>query len=114
MPEIDGPDKGAIGPSPREIKMYKQEYVHGANLFQKALQHYSKSDNPFQKEEFKEVMEKALHVLNETAKELKAKDLAEQNEKISKDYATFNDQPTNEKAIETLNKDLEQAKKSVL
>lgn len=111
MSEIQGHGQNPI--TPREKKMYEKEYVHGAKLFQKALQQYSKSDNPYQKEEFKQVMDKAMEVLNETARELKAKPLVEQNEKISKDYTAFTDQPKNAKAVDALNQDLEKAKKSL-
>lgn len=99
--------------TPREKKMYEQEYIHGAKLFQKALQEYAKSDNPFQKEEFKEVMDKAMNVLNETARELKERGLVDQNAKISEDYAAFTNQPANNQAVEKLNQDLEKAKKSI-
>lgn len=111
MSEIQGHGQNPI--SPREKKLYEQEYVHGAKLFQKALDQYTKSDNPYQKEEFKQVMDKAMAVLNETARELKAKSLVEQNEKISQDYTAFTDQPGNTKAVDALNRDLEKAKKSV-
>jgi hypothetical protein len=111
MAEIHGNEGNSI--TPREKKMYEQEYVHGAKLFQKALQQYAKSDNPFQKEEFREVMDKAMNVLNETARELKAKALVDQNTKISQDYAAFTDQPANDQVVDRLNQDLEKAKKSI-
>ena len=66
--------------------------------FQKALEQHAQSDNMFQQGEFRNVMDKAMNVLNETARELKNKSLAEQNDKISKDYEAFIKQPANEKA----------------
>lgn len=105
---------GAPAPiTPREQKMYEQEYKHGAQLFQKALQQYVKSDNPYQQDEFQKVMDKALKVLNETAAELNRKALSDQNSKIQKDYAAFNDKPDDFAAFDKLNQDLDQAKKSV-
>lgn len=99
--------------TPRERKMYEQEYKHGAQLFQKALQQYVKSDNPFQQHEFQEVMDKAMRVLNETASELNRKALLTQNEKIEKDYIAFNDKPEDSSAFKKLNDDLEHAKKAL-
>ena len=99
--------------TPREKKMYEQEYKHGAQLFQKALQQYIKSDNPYQQEEFHQVMDKAMRVLNETAGELNRKALLDQNARIEKDYAAFNDKPKDEGAFNKLNHDLDQAKKSI-
>ena len=99
--------------TPREKKMYEQEYKHGAQLFQKALQQYVKSDNPYQQDEFQHVMDKAMRVLNETAGELNRKALLEQNDKIQKDYAAFSDKPGDPAAFNQLNHDLDQAKKSI-
>jgi len=110
MTEIHG--KGGEPISPRDKELYEQEYIHGTKLFQRALDDYAKSDNPFQKEEFKEVMDKAMNILNETASELKKKSLTAQNEKISQDYEAFKQEPTNQQAREKLNQDLEKAKKS--
>lgn len=98
--------------TPEEKKMYEQEYRHGADLFQRALQEYSKSDNMYQKEEFKEVMDKAMQVLNETARELKQKELDKQNQLIAKDYSTYQNNPTDQ-LKQKLSADLDKAKKSI-
>jgi hypothetical protein len=108
MTEIQG--NGGHSISPREKKLYKNEYVQGAQLFQKALQQYTKSDNPFQREEFRQVMDQAMNVLNETARELKTDSLKTQNEKIAKDYTAFMNQPADETKVNALNQDLEKAK----
>jgi hypothetical protein len=110
MADIQGPGSEPI--TPREKKMYEQEYKHGVQLFQKALHSYESSDNPAQKEMFKDVMLKSMNVLNETARELKRQALLSQNEKIEKDFAAFNDKPDDKKAIASLEKDLEKAKNS--
>lgn len=106
-------DAGGPSHTPREIHMYEQEYRDSAQLFQNAVEHYAKSDNPYQKKEFQEVMDKALTILNETARELNKQYLLDQNAKIAKDYASFNKTPDDEKAVEQLTKDLEEAKRSV-
>ncbi|MBI5273117.1 MAG: hypothetical protein HY861_03955 [Chlamydiia bacterium] len=99
--------------TPRERKMYEQEYRQGAELFQNALQQYVKSDNVFQQKEFQGVMDKALSVLNETAQGLHRKALIDQNTKIEKDYAAFNNTPTDQRVIRQLEDDLNQAKKHI-
>ena len=107
-------DVSGAGPlGPREKKMYEQEYKHSADLFKRALDQYTKSDNPYQKAEFKDVMDKAMNVLNETASELMRKELKAQNDAISKDYATFQKYPEDPDTLDKLNKDLDKAKKSM-
>src|SRR5277367_247926 len=78
----------------QERKMYEAEYKQAADLFQKTLTEYSKSDNKYQKAEFQKVMEESLQVLNETATELKRKDLLSQNNQIEKDYTAFQSDET--------------------
>jgi hypothetical protein len=103
-------DTGPI--TPREKKMFEQEYKHGAALFQKALDQCAKSHNPYQQEQFGEVMHKAMQVLNQAAKELKRKDLMEQNKQIAQDYKAYQDHPTGS-AKDKLNQDLDKAKKAI-
>src|SRR3990167_9741129 len=110
MSEIQG-GGGPTPITPREQRMYEQEYKDGAKLFQKALEQYRKSDSIFQKHEFEEVMDKALNVLNQAANELKAKTLVEQNVKIKQDYQSFMKDPTNLAGASQLQKDLDQAMK---
>ena len=103
------------GPSPlrpEEKKEYEQEYQHGADLFQRALDQYAKSNNIYQREEFKEVMDKALQVLNETARELKKKALKQQNQLIENDYRAYQSNPSNA-TQKKLNDDLEKAKREI-
>lgn len=104
---------GPQGPSPHDKKMYEQEYKHGANLFDKALDQYEKSDNSFQKAEFKDVMDKAMKVMNESAQGLIRKDLEEQNQKIAKDYETFQKYPGDSEAAQRLHQDLDNAKETL-
>lgn len=110
------PSIGGAGESgkitPEERKGFEQEYRHGADLFQRALAGYSKTDNPYQKEEFKEVMDKALGVLNGTASQLLRKELMDQTKKISKDYSDYQDHP-NGRIQKKLDQDLEAAKQAI-
>jgi hypothetical protein len=109
--------EGAGGESapitPRETEMYKSEYKEAVKLFQNALQEYEKSDNIYQQEEFRQVMDKAMVVLNEAARELKEKALLEKNKQIEKDFTAFNQAPTNTTAVDTLQRDLEKANRLI-
>lgn len=111
MAEIQGGGAGPVGP--QDKKLFEQEYKHGADLFQRALQEYAKSNDMYQKEEFKEVMDKAMLVINETAKELKRQELLKQSRQIEEDYKAYQANPTPE-AQKKLNADLEQAKQRLL
>ena len=99
--------------NPHDEKMYKQEYKQSADLFKKALDQYEKSDNAFQKAEFKDVMDKAMNILNESAKGMIRKDLEEKNKKIARDYETFQKYPGDHHAVQQLQKDLDEAEKSM-
>jgi len=107
---VDMPDVGGI--SPRERKMYEQEYKQGTVLFQKALEHAGKAENPYQTEEFQKVMEKAMRVLNQTALGLKRLDLFKQNKKIEDDYKEYKEHPDKATTAQ-LNRDLNDARKTV-
>lgn len=98
---------------PKDQKMYEQEYKQGADLFKRALDQYTKSDNPYQKQEFQDVMDKAMHILNQTAHALMKKELEKQNAEIQKDYGTFKKYPADPDTIKKLNQDLDQAKRSL-
>lgn len=107
-------DISGVGPiGPRERKMYEQEYKHSADLFKRALEQYGKAENPYQQNEFKDVMDKAMQVLNETAQELMRQELQKQNSQIAKDYANFQQSPKDPDTINKLNRDLDKAKKSI-
>lgn len=107
MSEVSGP----LGP--HEKKMYEEEYKHSADLFKRALDQYNKSENPYQKAEFKDVMDQAMQVLNETASGLMRKELKDQNQHIAQDYANFQKYPGDPDTLNKLSSDLDKAKKSV-
>ena len=105
--KIEG-DGGKISWSDK--KMYEQEYKHAADLFQRSLDQYSKSDNIFQKDAFKKVMDEALTVMNQTAGELKRNELLKQNSEIEQDYNTFQQDDSETKKLQS---DLAKAKRSI-
>ena len=99
-----------IGASqPEDRKLYEKDYKQSATLFQHALDAHAKTTNPYKQHEFKAVMDQAMHVMNQAARSLKDKGLQAQNEQIQKDYSAYQKgaKPT------ALNRDLEQAKRSV-
>lgn len=98
--------------TPREKAIYKDEYKHGVDLFQRALQQHAKAEDVFKKGEFEDVMNNMMQVLNETARALKAENLKEQNKKIANDFAAYQDTPTTDNQ-KKLTKDLDQAKRSI-
>ncbi|MBU6383162.1 MAG: hypothetical protein KGQ49_04770 [Verrucomicrobia bacterium] len=107
MSDVTGP----IGPQSK--KEYEREYQQSADLFQRALDQYHKSDNPYQRQEFKDVMDQAMQILNEAAHGLMRKELEEQNRKIAKDYQNFQKHPKDPDSLNKLSRDLDQAKRSV-
>ncbi|OGN65458.1 MAG: hypothetical protein A3E80_05910 [Chlamydiae bacterium RIFCSPHIGHO2_12_FULL_49_9] len=97
--------------NPEDKKLYMQEYKHAADLFERAAKEAQKSDNPYQKEAFKQVMDRAMHVLEETAGELAKPNLLKHNQKIAEDFEAYKkDAP---QSFDQLVRDLEKAKKSV-
>lgn len=108
MSSIDGSQP--INPNDR--KLYEQDYMHGVDLFQRALAEYSKSQEPHQKEAFREVMDKAMQALNETAQGLKRQDLLKQNGQIQQDLTAF-EKSGSDAAKDKLASDLNQAKESL-
>lgn len=104
-------------PSPRPItardkELYKEEYHHGVDLFKRALNEYSAADEVHKKDAFREVMDRALQVLNDTARGLKRTDLLAQNSKIREDFDSYQASQKDTEKNQLVN-DLDQADKSV-
>jgi hypothetical protein len=110
MANVQGPGDGSSPITPHDKILYEQEYRHGVDLFQRALSEYSKADEIHKKEAFREVMDRAMQVLNETARELKRSDLMEQNQKIAQSFEGFQ---SNDADASKLAKNLKDAKKTV-
>lgn len=79
--------------SPEDVKLYQQEYREGTKLFERALDRYTTSNNPYQKEEYMKVMHRANQVLNDAARALKDKELQENQKEIEKDLTALKDHP---------------------
>ena len=102
MDKISG--DGPLTPNSRTF--YEQKFEESLNLFQNSLSEYEKSTLPPQKAKFKEVMDKARVVMNETAKALLNNKTQTQEENLEKDYLAFlaNQSP---KTLAQLKKDID-------
>lgn len=98
-----------LSPS-EQTKMYKSEYKHAADLFERTLNEDQKSTNMYQKDEYRKVMEQSVQVLKETAYALNQDKLLQQADKIEQDLANYQKEGT-PASIFQLHADLEKAKK---
>ena len=98
---------GVQGPgSPQDKALYRQEMERAVNLFQKSLSAYDQSQIQSQKDEFKDVMKKALQVIHQTMPQVFNQKMAQEKDaQLNQDYQQFlaSDSPKN---IERLNQDL--------
>lgn len=94
---------GAITPELKAI--YKKEFLHGVDLFKRSLIEYEKTDDENKKIKFKDVMDKALQVMNETAKLCLGKKALQQEKLFEKDYQNFITNGSSE-SLEKLNQDI--------
>jgi len=104
--------EGSGPTSPQDLQTYRQEYKQGVDLFQRALKEYSSADEVHKKDAFKNVMENALQVLNDSARGMKRPDLLQKNQQIAKDFQDFQDTGSVQ-AKTQLSQDLKQAQGSV-
>lgn len=98
---------------PPDVKqVYKQEFLEGANLFQQSLEQYQNSNIPAQKEAFKDVMQKAMQVMNETARLCLSKEAQKKEANVNVEFQKFqsSDSPQN---IMDLSKSINSLKRSV-
>ncbi len=100
-----------MGPiTPHNKKLYTQQYKHGIDLFQRALDGHATADEVHKKDAFKKVMDQALNILNETARGLKDEKLLAQNAKIEQDYNNYKSSETDSEKGKLIS-DLTQAEK---
>ncbi len=109
---VEGPGAGLPPLTSGDRKAYTEEYMHGLDLFGRALEQCTKSQNMHQQEAFKHVMGRALQVLNETARGLRRDDLLQQNDKIAQDFQAYGERKDS-LGERVLMEDLEQARKKL-
>jgi hypothetical protein len=108
MGKIEG--EPHITPEMRET--YKQEFAHGVNLFKRSLDEYEKTKEGNKKAAFKDVIGKALHVMNETARLCLTKETQGEAAKLNQDYQTFLQQE-NPDTYEQLSQDISKIERSL-
>lgn len=96
--------------APQEL--YKQECVRGVSLFQKSLQNYQQSQIHAQKKQYKDVMDKALQIIHETATQCLSQEMQRQELKLAQDYKQYMAHPSPE-TLKTLEKDLQNFQKEI-
>jgi hypothetical protein len=108
MSGIEG--SGSIPPDVRAT--YRQEFAHGLDLFQRSLSEYQSTDAGHKKDMFKQVMDEALQVMNETAKMCLNRAGQKQESALASDYDTFMSNGSSS-SLQKLNSDIDQLKKFV-
>ncbi len=108
MADVEG--SGSI--TPQEKAMYRQEFARGASLFKQSFEQYLSSDNDNKKTLLKDVMDRALQVMNETAKYVLSQKKLEQENKLEQDYGNFisNESPD---TIKELQSDIDKLRKGL-
>lgn len=98
---------------PEDIKeAYKQDFKESASLFQQSLEQYKQSTIPAQQEAFKDVMKKALTIMNETAQVALSKEAQKNESKLSTQFEAFEDNPS-EDNMQNLDQTLSKLQKSL-
>ena len=106
MVKVEGPGGGHT-PTPEEIKAYKTDYQKSFKLFQDAFTEYNKPDVEFHKKEMlKDVMNRALQIMNEVAIVSVNEAKQAKETKLVKDFQSFISQPNNGNR-ETILKDIQ-------
>lgn len=77
------------GPQPlsrQDRDEYLSIYKRGADQFERALHEYASAQEYHKKDAFRQVMDNALHIMNEAARALKRQDLLSDTQHIREDY----------------------------
>lgn len=109
---VDSPSGDQYHISPDLKQVYKQDFLEGTNLFEQSFQQYQQSQIPAQQEAFKDVMKKAMTVMNETAKLCLNKEAQKSEEKVNQNFEKFEENP-NPQTMEDLNNSIKDLKKDL-
>lgn len=90
-------------------KTYRQEFSQGVKLFQASLSEYENTTDENKKARFKDVMDKALHAMNEAARGFLGPKSQEVQTHLQTDYQAFLNNDTPE-TYKKLNNDLNHLK----
>jgi len=97
---------------PHNQQIYKQDFTKGAELFKQSLEQYQSSSNPLQKEAFKDVMSKAMNVMNETAKLCLSKEAQKKEAQLNDAFNNFQNSE-NPETIKDLSKSINSLKRTL-
>ena len=105
------PNISSSQPTPEDIKRYQNDYQKSFELFNKSFDNYIQPNiETHKKEMFKQVMDEALKVMNETAcVALKNERDREKEAQLNSDYHTFVKDPSAENK-DKIQQDLEEMK----
>ncbi len=104
---------GGVGPTPEDPRAeYKQDFSKSVDLFQKSLDGYQSSQIPKQQAMYKDVMERTLQIMNETAKLCLSKSAQGQEKTLVKDYENYMSKQTPE-GLQKLNTDIDNLKEKL-
>lgn len=70
-------------------EIYRQECSRGVELFQKSLTAYQSAEGSLQRDAFKDVMDKALKVIQETVPQCLNEHLKKQEKRLEADYQNY-------------------------
>ncbi len=107
---MSNPISGNTPEDPRAV--YKQDFAKSVDLFKKSLDGYESSQIPKQKEMYKDVMNRTLEIMNETAKLCLSKNAQVQEKNLASHYQDFLSKETPE-AVQKLNTDIDQLKEKL-
>lgn len=98
---------------PQDLQhVYKQEFLEGANLFEQSFSQFQNSQIPAQKEAFKDVMKKAMTVMNETARLCLNKEAQKSESKLNQSFEAFETNP-NPETTNNLAESIKELKKEI-
>ena len=103
---------GKISGDDSKVPSYRQEFQQGVDLFDQSFQEYMKAKEPHKKAKFKDVMDKALDVMNKSARECLSQEQMKLNEELHKDYDDYLGHPDSSHT-EKVEKDIDELKKSL-
>ncbi len=98
--------------SPEDKALFKQDYARGVKLFQNSLIEYENTTEEHKKAKFKQVMDEASTVMNETAKLCLSKKGQKLEKTLEQDYKEFNIN-TSDEVIEKLRTDITEIQKKL-
>lgn len=78
------------------VPSYRDEFIHSIDLFERGLQGYGQSNIENQKAKFKEVMDRASHVMRETAPQCLNSTDQEQVKQLQEDFQAFSKNASSE------------------